>query len=194
VTTSPIALAKSNLRKAALARRDALPAAERTAAADAIAGRAFPIAVAPGAIVSGYMPMKSELDPRPLMRKLANAGARLALPVVIGRDLPLVMRAYAFGDALAKGVWDIRVPPPEAGEVAPDIVLAPLLAFDRGGNRLGYGAGYYDMTIAALRVKKPVVAVGVAFAAQEVDAVPTSPRDVRLDLVLTEQEVIVVNA
>jgi 5-formyltetrahydrofolate cyclo-ligase len=194
VTTSPIALAKSNLRKAALARRDALPAAERTAAADAIAGRAFPIAVAPGAIVSVYMPMKSELDPRPLMRKLANAGARLALPVVIGRDLPLVMRAYAFGDALAKGVWDIRVPPPEAGEVAPDIVLAPLLAFDRGGNRLGYGAGYYDMTIAALRVKKPVVAVGVAFAAQEVDAVPTSPRDVRLDLVLTEQEVIVVNA
>jgi 5-formyltetrahydrofolate cyclo-ligase len=190
VTTSPIALAKSNLRKAALARRDALPAAERAAAADAIAARAFPIAVAPGTIVSGYMPMKSEFDPRPLMRKLADAGARLALPVVIARGVPLVMRAYAFGDALVRGVWDIRVPPPEAGEVEPDIVLAPLLAFDRGGNRLGYGAGYYDMTIAALRAKKPVVAVGVAFAAQEVDAVPTTPRDVRLDLVLTEREAI----
>jgi len=190
VTTSPIALAKSNLRKAALARRDALSAAERMAAAEAIAGRAFPIAIAPGTIVSGYMPMKSELDPRPLMRKLADAGARLALPVVIARGVPLMMRAYAFGDALIRGVWDIRVPPPEAGEVAPDIVLAPLLAFDRSGNRLGYGAGYYDMTIAALRANKPVVAVGVALAAQEVDAVPTTPRDVRLDLVLTERDVI----
>jgi 5-formyltetrahydrofolate cyclo-ligase len=190
VTTSPIALAKSNLRKAALVRRDELPAAERAAAADAIAARAFPIAVAPGAIVSGYMPMKSELDPRPLMRKLADAGARLALPVVIARGLPLVMRAYAFGDALVRGVWGIRVPPPEAPEVEPDIVLAPLLAFDRSANRLGYGAGYYDMTIAALRANKPVVAVGVAFAAQEVDAVPTTPRDVRLDLVLTEKGVI----
>jgi 5-formyltetrahydrofolate cyclo-ligase len=190
VTTSPIALAKSNLRKAALARRDELPAADRMAAADAIAGRAFPIAVAPGTIVSGYMPMKSELDPRPLMRKLADAGARLALPVVIARGVPLVMRAYAFGDALVRGVWGIRVPPPEAPEVEPDIVLAPLLAFDRSGNRLGYGAGYYDMTIAALRANKPVVAVGVAFAAQEVEDVPTTPRDVRLDFVLTEKEVI----
>jgi 5-formyltetrahydrofolate cyclo-ligase len=190
VTTSPIALAKSNLRKAALARRDALPAAERLAAAEAIAAPAFPVTVAPGAIVSGYMPMKSEFDPRPLMRKLADAGARLALPVVIARGLPLVMRAYAFGEALVRGVWDIRVPPPEAGEVEPDIVLAPLLAFDRSGNRLGYGAGYYDMTIAALRAKKPVVAVGLAFAAQEVDAVPTTSRDVRLDFVLTEKEVI----
>jgi 5-formyltetrahydrofolate cyclo-ligase len=190
VTTSPIALAKSNLRKAALARRDALPTAERMAAAEAIAARAFPVALAPGAIVSGYMPMQSEFDARPLMRKLADAGARLALPVVIARGAPLVMRAYAFGDALIRGVWDIRVPPPEAGEVAPDIVLAPLLAFDRSGNRLGYGAGYYDMTITALRANKPVVAVGLAFAAQEVDAVPTTPRDVRLDFVLTEKEVI----
>jgi len=190
VTTSPIALAKSNLRKAALARRDALPLAERTAAAEALAERAFPVAVGPGTIVSGYMPMKSELDPRPLMRKLADAGARLALPVVIARGVPLVMRAYAFGEALIRGVWDIRVPPPEAGEVEPDIVLAPLLAFDRSGNRVGYGAGYYDMTIAALRANKPVIAVGVAFAAQEVDAVPTTPRDVRLDFVLTEKEVI----
>jgi len=190
VTTSPIALAKSNLRKAALARRNALPATERMAAAQAIAARAFPVALAPGTIVSGYMPMKSELDPRPLMRKLADAGARLALPVVIARGVPLLMRGYGFGDALVRGVWDIRVPPPEAGEVAPDIVLAPLLAFDRSGNRLGYGAGYYDMTITALRANKPVVAVGVAFAAQEVDAVPTTPRDVRLDFVLTEKEVI----
>jgi 5-formyltetrahydrofolate cyclo-ligase len=88
------------------------------------------------------------------------------------------------------GVWGIREPGPEAREVAPDILLVPLLAFDRRGQRLGYGAGYYDMTITALRARKPVVAVGIAFAAQEVDAVPTTPRDARLDLVLTENEVI----
>jgi len=82
------------------------------------------------------------------------------------------------------------VPPLEAPEVDPDVLLVPLLAFDRNGNRLGYGAGYYDMTIAALRAKQPVVTVGIAFAAQEVDEVPTTPRDVRLDLVLTERETI----
>jgi 5-formyltetrahydrofolate cyclo-ligase len=194
VTSSPIASAKSALRKVALARRDALPAAERMAAAEAIAARTFPVAVGSGAIVSGFMPLNSEISPLPLMRKLAEAGAGLALPVVVERGVPLSMRAYAFGDALVKGVWGIRVPPPEAPEVAPDVLLVPLLAFDRNGNRLGYGAGYYDMTIAALRAKKRVVAVGVAFAAQEVDEVPTTPRDVRLDLVLTEREMITVNA
>jgi len=190
VSSSEVALAKSKLRKIALARRDALPAAERMAAAAAIAARAFPVAPAPGSVVSGYMPMTSELDPRPLMRKLADAGARLALPVVVARGVPLIMRGYAFGEPLVKGVWGIRAPPPQAPEVAPDIVLVPLLAFDRRGNRLGYGAGYYDMTIAALRAKKSVVAVGIAFAAQEVEAVPTTPRDVRLDLVLTEREIV----
>ena len=190
MTSSLIASAKSDLRTVALARRDALPAAERMAAAETLAARPFPVAVAPGAIVSGFMPLNSEISPLPLMRKLAEAGARLALPVVVGRGLPLSMRAYAFGDALVKGVWGIRVPPPEAPEAAPDVLLVPLLVFDRNGNRLGYGAGYYDMTIAALRAKKPVVAVGIAFAAQEVDVVPTTPRDVRLDLVLTEREIV----
>ena len=190
MTSSPIASAKSDLRKVALARRDALPAAERMAAAEAIAERTFPVALTSGTIVSGFMPLNSEISPLPLMRKLFDAGARLALPVVVGRGLPLLMRAYAFGDALVRGVWGIRVPPPEAPEVAPDVLLVPLLAFDRNGNRLGYGAGYYDMTIAALRAKQPVVTVGIAFAAQEVDEVPTTPRDVRLDLVLTEREII----
>jgi 5-formyltetrahydrofolate cyclo-ligase len=194
VTSSPIASAKSDLRKVALARRDALPAAERMAAAETIAARAFPLAVASGAVVSGFMPLNSEISPLPLMRKLSDLGARLALPVVVGRGLPLLMRAYAFRDALVKGVWGIRVPPPDAPEVAPDLLLVPLLAFDRNGNRLGYGAGYYDMTIAALRAQKPVVAVGIAFAAQEVAEVPTTTRDVRLDVVLTEREVIAVNA
>ena len=194
MTSSSIASAKSDLRTVTLSRRNALPVAERMAAAETIAARAFPVAVAPNTVVSGYMPMGSELDPRPLMRKLAGAGASLALPVVVGRGVPLLMRSYAFGDALVKGVWNIRVPPPEAPEVEPDVLLVPLLAFDRNGNRLGYGAGYYDMTIAALRAKKGVLAVGIAFAAQEVDVVPTTSRDARLDVVLTEKEVITVNA
>jgi len=190
--TSPAqpAEAKAILRREAIARRDVLPAAERARAAEVIAARNFPVALAPGTIVSGFSPMKSEINPLPLMRKLAEAGARLALPVVAGKGKPLVMRAWVFGEPLAAGVWGIREPKPEAAEVEPDILIVPLLAFDRRGHRIGYGAGYYDMTIAALRAKKPIVAVGIAYAIQEVPAVPTTPRDARLDLVLTEREVI----
>jgi 5-formyltetrahydrofolate cyclo-ligase len=181
---------KAFLRQEAIARRDALPAVNRQQATELIAAREFPIAVAPGVIVSGFMPFKSEVNPIPLMRKLASLGAALALPVVQGRGQPLIMRAYGFGDELAAGQWGIREPKPEAPEVFPDILLVPLLAFDRSGHRLGYGAGYYDMTIARLRALKPIVAIGIAFAAQEIDAVPVTPRDARLDLVLTEKEVI----
>jgi 5-formyltetrahydrofolate cyclo-ligase len=188
--TATAAELKANLRRDALARREALPADMRAAAAQAIAARPFPVPVAAGTIISGFMPLKSEINPVPLMRKLADAGASLALPVVAGRGQPLIMRAYGFGDVLASGQWGIREPKPDAPEVFPDILLVPLLAFDRAGHRIGYGAGYYDMTIAALRARKPVTAVGIAYAAQEVGAVPTTPRDARLDLVLTEREVI----
>ena len=187
---SPSVDAKAVLRQEVIARRDALPPGERQQAAETIAAREFPVAVAPGTIVSGFMPLKSEINPLLLMRKLAEAGAQLALPVVAGRGKPLIMRAYSFGDELAAGQWGIRQPKPEAPEVAPDVLIVPLLAFDRAGHRLGYGAGYYDMTINSLRARKPVTAVGVAFAAQEIDAVPITARDARLDLVLTEREVI----
>jgi 5-formyltetrahydrofolate cyclo-ligase len=187
--SSPAATSKLELRRRALALRDALPAAERAAAAELIAARGLPLPVE-GAIVSGFMPIKSEINPLPLMRKLAGAGARLALPVVAGPGRPLIMRAFAFGEPLTAGVWGIRQPPAEAGEVAPDILLVPLLAFDRSGHRIGYGAGYYDLTIAALRAGKSVIAAGIAFAAQEIAAVPATPRDASLDLVLTEREVI----
>src|SRR5262247_3580293 len=96
---------KAALRREATARRDALPAADRQRAAEAVAGRPFPVTIAPGAIVSGFMPLKSEINPLPLMRKLAQAGAQLALPVVAGRGKPLIMRAYAFGDALEARQW-----------------------------------------------------------------------------------------
>jgi 5-formyltetrahydrofolate cyclo-ligase len=181
---------KADLRRDAIARRDALPADARRAAADAIAARPFPLPIAAGLIVSGFMPLKSEINPLPLMRKLAEQGAGLALPVVAGRGQPLVMRAWAWGEPLASGVWGIREPKPDAAEVEPDILLVPLLAFDRAGHRIGYGAGYYDMTVARLRARKAVTVVGIAFAAQEVPAVPSTPRDERLDLVLTEHEVI----
>jgi 5-formyltetrahydrofolate cyclo-ligase len=181
---------KAELRREGLARRDALPAEIRKAAAEAIAARAFPLAIASGMIVSGFMPLKSEINPLPLMRKLADAGARLALPVVAGRGQPLIMRSWQWGEPLVPGVWGIREPPPTAPELQPDILLVPLLAFDRNGHRIGYGAGYYDLTIAQLRAKKPIAAVGIAFAAQEIESVPRTAFDARLDLVLTENETI----
>ena len=181
---------KVDLRTATLAKRDALPAAERQAAAEIIAQRAFPLHIAPGTIVAGFMPMKSEINPLPLLRKLADAGAQLALPAIAGRGKPLIMRAWNFGDAFKAGQWGIREPVPEAPEVAPDILIVPLACFDRAGHRIGYGAGYYDMTIHALRAAKPVTAIGVAFAQQEIAQVPATERDERLDLVLTEREVI----
>jgi len=181
---------KAELRREALARRDALPAEIRKAAAEAITARPFPLAVAPGMIVSGFMPLKSEINPLPLMRKFADAGARLALPVVAGSGKPLIMRSWQWGEPLFPGVWGIREPGREAPEVQPDILLVPLLAFDRGGHRIGYGAGYYDLTIAQLRAKKPIAAVGIAFAAQEIETVPRTAFDAKLDLVLTESETI----
>jgi 5-formyltetrahydrofolate cyclo-ligase len=181
---------KTALRRAAVARRDALPPAVRMTAALAIAERGLPVEMTPGTVVSGFSPLKSEISPLPLLRRLADAGANLALPVVIGRGQPLVMRAWSFGAPLVSGVWGIREPAADAPELNPDILIVPLLAFDRRGHRIGYGAGYYDMTIARLRAMKPVTAIGVAFGSQEIAAVPATPRDARLDLVLTERETI----
>jgi 5-formyltetrahydrofolate cyclo-ligase len=181
---------KKTVRRDAVARRDRLPAVGRAKAAEIIAARPFPIAIKPGMVVSGFSSLKSEINPVPLMRKLADQGAQLALPVVAGKGQPLIMRAWSFGEPLDSGVWGIREPKADAPEVAPDILIVPLLAFDRRGNRVGYGAGYYDMTIAKLRAMKPTVAVGIAFAAQEIAEVPVTPRDARLDLVLTEREII----
>jgi 5-formyltetrahydrofolate cyclo-ligase len=177
---------KSELRNATLAKRDAMPADERQRGGETIAARPFPLTIAPGTIVSGFMPLKSEINPLPLMKVLAGAGAKLALPAIAGRGKPLIMRAYAFGDEFARGQWGIREPKPEQPEVFPDVLLVPLACFDRAGQRIGYGAGYYDMTIHRLRTMKKVIAVGVAFALQEIARVPATDRDERLDLVLTE--------
>jgi 5-formyltetrahydrofolate cyclo-ligase len=181
---------KAELRAAAIEHRDALPPVMRAAAAEVIAARPLPLAVSRATVVSGFMPIRSEINPLPLLRHFAEAGVRLALPTIVKRGEPLRFRAWAIGEKLARGQWGIREPLPEAPEVLPDILLVPLAAFDRRGHRIGYGAGYYDLSLAALRAKKSVIAIGLGFAAQEIPAVPVLPHDARLDLVLTEREVI----
>jgi 5-formyltetrahydrofolate cyclo-ligase len=135
--------------------------------------------------VSGYYPMEGEIWPLPLMAALKAKGHSLALPVMQGKAEPLVFRAWTPGDPLIPGVWGIRQPAPDRPEILPDIVLVPLLAFDARGYRLGYGGGFYDRTLRALRSLKPILAVGLALDELEVDAVPHLDYDERLDWVLT---------
>jgi 5-formyltetrahydrofolate cyclo-ligase len=180
---------KADLRAAALASRDALSGEQRAVAAEAIARRGLPFEITPGAVVSGYSPIRSEIDPAPLMRTLAASGARLALPAVTARGQTLHFRAWRPGDRLMLGPLGILEPSPAATDVIPDIMLVPLAAFDRLGHRIGYGAGHYDYTLAHLRKVKPVTAIGLAFAAQQIEAVPALQHDEALDYVLTETQV-----
>ena len=183
----PTSPSKGDLRKIALDARDAMDAAVRVAASEKLAARGLPFEIAAGTIVSGYSPIRSELDPAPLMRKLAEQGARLALPAVMARGKSLVFRAWSPGDRLTLGPLGILEPSPAKAELIPDIMLVPCAAFDRLGHRIGYGAGHYDFTLAHLRKAKPITTVGLAFAAQEIKAVPALAHDVALDYVLTEK-------
>jgi 5-formyltetrahydrofolate cyclo-ligase len=180
---------KADLRARALAARDAISIEQRAAAADAVAARGLPIEIAPGTIVSGYSPIRSEIDPIPLLRKLAAQGAKLALPVILARGKSLVFRAWAPDDRMMQGPLGIPEPSPAAAELVPDVMLVPLAAFDRAGHRIGYGAGHYDFTLAHLRKSKSVIAIGIGFAAQQIEAVPALAHDVALDYVLTETQV-----
>ena len=184
----PTERSKAELRAAALARRDALSDSKRASAAKAIAKRGLPVEVGFGMIVSAYSPIRSEIDPAPLMRTLSARGARLALPAVMARGKSLAFRVWSPDDRLMLGPLGILEPSPAAAEVVPDIMLVPLAAFDRSGHRIGYGAGHYDYTLAHLRKLKAITAIGLAFAAQEIDAVPALAHDVALDYVLTETE------
>ncbi len=170
-----------------MARRRALQAGGGEAAGQAAAriGLSFLGPRAPGA-AAGYHAVKSEFDPGALMAALSAAGWITGLPVVTAAEAPLSFRRWQRGEALEAGVHDIPVPAKTAATIAPDVVLVPLLAFDRRGYRLGYGGGYYDRTLAMLRKAGPAVAVGLAFAGQEVEAVPHDGLDQRLDWVLTE--------
>jgi 5-formyltetrahydrofolate cyclo-ligase len=183
-----ISAEKTILRAAALAKRDALSGGQRMAAAQAIALRGLPIEIMPGMVVAGYSPIRSEIDPAPLMQELAARGMRLALPVIAARDSPLGFRRWAADDKLLRGPLGILEPSPDAAEIVPDIVLVPLAAFDRLGHRIGYGAGHYDRTLARLRDAKKIIAIGLAFAVQEIETIPALPHDVALDYVLTETQ------
>jgi len=181
-------LSKQQLRTAALAARDALSEDERKQAAETIAARGLPFAIQAGAVVSGYAPIRGELDPAPLMRQLAAQGARLALPVILARGHSLSFRAWSPGDRLTLGSLGIPEPSPAAAELVPDVMLVPLAAFDRTGHRIGYGGGYYDYTFSHLRKTHHVIGVGLGFAVQETATVPALPHDAALDYVLTERE------
>jgi 5-formyltetrahydrofolate cyclo-ligase len=182
VSLSP---SKPALRAALRARRRALAAAHPDAGRRAAA--LLPVhALPPFTIVGGYHPVGAELDPGPVLEALAAAGAVIALPVATSRDAPLIFRAA--GDPAARGpdALGIPAPPPAAPTLTPDLILAPVLAFDAAGGRLGQGGGHYDRTIAALRAAGPLFVVGLAFAGQEIAAVPREPHDQRLDAILTE--------
>ncbi len=140
----------------------------------------------PDQVVAGYWPMAGEADVRPLLEALARRGCPVVLPAVVAKDQPLLFRRWHPGMPLEAGRHGTFHPPPHSPALRPDLLLMPLLAFDRRGGRLGYGGGYYDRTLAALRGERPATAVGIAYAAQEMDALPHEPHDQRLDWVVTE--------
>ncbi len=189
-----IAETKQRMRESARERRheaasDPLTAGTRVAARflDAFVDE---LGAAPPPVVSGYWPMRDEIDIRPLLGELSRRGVSCVMPVVVARGQPLVFRAWAPDDTLVPGPFGTSEPPEEAAEAPPDILLVPLLAFDLACGRLGYGAGYYDITLAALRRAGKAIAVGVAFDVQEVEATPMTEDDQRLDWVVTESRTI----
>lgn len=181
---------KAEARKAAAEVRNGAHDMAREDAGLRLVALPWPIAPVQGrSVVSAFYPYETEIDTRPLLGHLAGEGWTTCLPIVIARGEPLVFRRWLPGEPTIAGVWGIPRPPDSSPLVEPDVLLVPLMAFDRRGYRLGYGGGFYDRTLALLRNKKPVVAIGVAYAAQEVDRVPHGDHDQPMDFVMTEKEV-----
>lgn len=183
--------AKADLRKEAARQRAALAAADADAA-ERLSAQAGIVAALAGegrdqaGVVAAYLPIRSELSPLQLVAALVDIGVATAMPVTPDPGHPLLFRAWAPGDDLAEGPYNTQQPPASAPQVTPAVILAPMLAFDDGGWRLGYGGGFYDRTLAALRAAgHHVCALGIAYDGQLVAAVPTGPHDMRLDGVLT---------
>jgi 5-formyltetrahydrofolate cyclo-ligase len=177
---------KKRLRAAALARRDGLDPGLRASASRSMAAAAPVLAPAPGVVVSGYWPIRSEADPRPLMEALRDRGASICLPAILDRET-IVFRRFERGQSLVPMGFGTLGPGPDAAAVDPSLMLVPLAAFDRGGSRLGYGAGFYDRAIARLHAAGVMPRlVGIAFDCQEVTAVPAEPHDIALDEILSE--------
>jgi 5-formyltetrahydrofolate cyclo-ligase len=170
-------------RERLIALRMAVPPATRRAAGEKIAASICDVLNERAGVLGVYWPFRAEFDPRPLVEELIAAGRGVALPVVIDKKGPLEYRAWALGDTLIAGVWDIPIP--EKREIViPSAVLAPLVGFDRACYRLGYGGGYFDRTLAALSPRP--LAIGVGFAFQEIDTIHPQPFDVPMDMIVTE--------
>lgn len=182
---------KADLRKRCYNRRIRIADDEADAAAMAVAGRLGELVdAADQTVVSAYWPLPGELDPRPALLALGRRGAALALPRTVGDGKPLVFHAWRPEDRLIEGRFKVMEPAAETPEVTPTLLLVPLLAFDQGCRRLGHGKGYYDRTLQRLRDNNPaVLAIGVAFAVQEVERVPVDAFDQTLDMIITEQAV-----
>lgn len=136
-----------------------------------------------GKVLSGYWPMRSEADPRPAM---AAHDGPLCLPVVPGKAVPLVFRAWQ-GEALVPGPFGTLHPADSQPVLVPQVLIVPLAGFDARGNRIGYGGGYYDRTLQLLRETAPVTAIGLAFAVQELPNIPAEPFDQPLDVIVTDR-------
>lgn len=183
---SALAEAKRLAREAALARREAAFARGHP---DPSALLRRVLAPHRGRPVAGFVAMRTEIDPRPALEEAARHGP-VGLPVVERRGLPLRFRRWRPGDALVPAGFGTLVPPEGAEELVPEVLVVPLVAWDRRGGRLGYGGGFYDRTLAALRARGPVVAVGFAWGAQEDPGLPLEETDAALDWVVTEAEVV----
>ena len=180
---------KDGLRQAAFARRDAIDREQRRAFSTAIAERLLALPeLQDRRPIGAYWPIRSEVDPRPAMEALLARGQEVALSQIIHPRLS--WRSWRPGDVLIKGGFGVREPGPDAPEIFPTALLVPLAAFDRTGHRLGYGKGHFDRAIAALSALHPVLTVGLAFSAQEIEAVPNEDHDRGLDIVVTEREAI----
>ncbi len=184
------AKAKRALRRLSAERRRTAETAAGAGAGELVAAHflaAIPLAA--GAVVSGYWPVRDEIDPRPLMRRLIERAHACLLPVVRTRREPLIFRVWSPGMVLEPNAFGIPEPPEEAPKALPEVLLVPLLAFDNAGYRLGYGGGYYDRTIAGLRRRRrETLAVGLAYGGQEVEVLPRTHGDERLDWVVSERE------
>ncbi len=178
---------KKMLRNAALARRDALDAIFRIEASLLMAETARDhIGVSHGDIVSGFWPMRSEADVRPMLFAFREIGARICLPAILDRET-IVFRELLRDAPLVDMGFGTSGPGPEAEHLSPTIMLAPLAAFDPRGHRIGYGGGYYDRAIARLRAQGHAPRlIGIAFDCQEIERVPDEPHDIVLPQVLTE--------
>jgi 5-formyltetrahydrofolate cyclo-ligase len=187
--TSTNADPKTALRRDALARRGAIEPAARAAFSRRLAEEGSRLArLWRPRIVSVFHPLRDEPDTLPLLTALAAEGFATALPAVVGRGSPLTFRLWRPGEPTRPGAMSIREPLEEAPAVDPELLFVPLACFDRRGHRIGYGAGYYDRSLARLRAMKRTRAAGVAYGVCEIAAVPYETHDQSLDAVVTEQE------